>query len=56
MNSESLLHGVCLESVDFRLNFKLLLLSEYILCTFFLPSLRFLCSVLETKTGEGRTG
>lgn len=43
MNNKSVLHGVCLESVDFRLNFHLLLLSEYVLCRFFLPSLRFLC-------------
>lgn len=31
MNNKSILCGVCLESVDFRLNFYLILLSEYVL-------------------------
>lgn len=30
MNNKSILYGVCLESVDLRLNFYLILLSEYI--------------------------
>lgn len=55
MNNKSILRGVCLESVDFRLNFHLILLSEYILVHIFSSITEIsLCYILETKTGEGR--
>lgn len=55
MNNKSILFAGCLESVDFRLNFYLILLSDYVLVHVFSSiteiSLRY---ILETKTGEGR--
>lgn len=55
MNNKSILCGVCLESVDFRLNFYLILLSEYVLVHVFSSITEIsLCYILETKTGEGR--
>lgn len=55
MNNKNILLGVCLESVDFRLNFYLLFLSEYVLVHVFSSITEIsLCYTLETKIGEGR--
>lgn len=54
MNNKSILYGVCLESADFRLNFYLILLSEYVVHVFSSITEISLRYILETKTGEGR--
>jgi len=55
MNNKSILCEVCLESVDLRLHFCLIFLSEYILAHFSSITEISLCYVLEDRTGQGKT-
>lgn len=54
MNNKSILYRVCLESVDLRLNFYLILLSEYLPVHYF-SSITEISITFQKTSGQGKT-